>query len=154
MKALKVRIVPGTGEAEGTMAYPSAYKGKEVDGRGLGVIGYSGDISRGGTEAWCLIAVDDALAAVYAADPDMEIVTRTQAEALLEQWRIAKGEPDEQVNDPDRLTAIIAKQGAGIALSAEDLDALDPTNATAGIVKQSVQFKQTLKDVSNVVAIT
>ncbi len=152
MKAVKVRIRRG-GEGENLMLYPAAYKGSEVGRSGLqGPIAYSGHIARGGAEAWCIIVLDNALATTYAADPDMEIVTKTDAQALLEEWRIAKGEPEEVVTNPDRLTAIIAKNGAGVALSAEDQKALDPDDATGGVTKQSVTFATKLKGVSNVAA--
>ena len=153
MKAVKVRIRRG-GSGENLMVYPAGYKGVEVGKSGLGgPVSYSGHIARGGSEAWCIIVLDDALAASYAADPDMEIVTKADALALIETWRVAKGEPEEVVTDPDRMTAIIAKSGAGVALSTEDQKALDPDDATGGVTKQSVTWVAKLKGVSNVAAV-
>ena len=133
MKVLRVRIRRG-GEGENMMLYPTAFR--SVDLMGLGPIYSSGHIARGGPEAWCIcIVLDDAVAGNYAQDLDMEIVTSAQAVTLMEEWRVLKGDPEETVTDPDRMTAIIAKQGAGIALSVEDLKALDVDDSTPGINK-------------------
>ncbi len=143
MKVLRVRIRRG-GAGENMMLYPNLFR--SVDIMGTGPIYYSGHIARGGTEAWCIcIVLDDAVAAQYAQDPDMDIITAAQADTFMEEWRILKGEPEETVNDPNRLTAILAKQGAGIALSDEDLKALDVNDPTPGINK-------TLKSVVDILA--
>jgi len=97
---------------------------------------YSGGIGMGRKEEWCIIGLDDDLADEYAMDPDMEIVTEEQADTLMEAWRIDKGEPEEFVQDPARIQAIAAKQAAGIPLTREDLDALDPESPVPGINKR------------------
>ena len=123
------------------MVYPARYKAEEVDRNGLGPLNvnqahaYSGHIARGGTEAWCIILLDDALADEYATDTDMEIITPQRADVLMEQWRVLKGVPEESVTDPDRLTAILIKQNLGQPLSAEDLKALDVNDPTPGVNK-------------------
>ena len=151
MKVLKVRIRRG-GVDEEQMVYPARYRGKEIDRNGLGPLNvnqsnaYSGHISRGGREAWCIILLDDALADDYATDPDMEIVAAVQADVLMEQWRVEKGNvPEERVTDPDRLNAISIKQNKGTALSPEDLKSLDPNDPMPGVNK-------TLKKVVDIIA--
>jgi len=66
----------------------------------------------------------------------MEIISDTVADALMEQWRIDNDEPEEVIKSLDRINAIRAKQGAGIALTAEDLRALDPDDPMPGINKR------------------
>ncbi len=141
MKILKVHIRRGV-EGEDLMIYPTRYRAQEVDSNGLGPLNvnqsnaYSGHIARGGQDAWCIIILEDALAGKYAADPDMKIITPAAADALMEAWRVAKGESEEIVLDPDRITAIAAKQVANISLTAEDLRALDPNDKVPGVNKR------------------
>lgn len=141
MKIVKVRIRRG-GVGQSQMVYPSRYRAEEVDRNGLGPLNvnqagaYSGHIGRGGSEEWCIIVLDDDLANEYALDPNMEIVTPAQADALMEQWRIDNGESEEVVLDPNRINAIVAKQNAGIALTAEDTAALDVNDPIRGINKR------------------
>jgi len=55
---------------------------------------------------------------------------------LMEQWRIDNDESEDVVSDSTRLQAIVAKQNAGIALSTEDLAALDVNSPVLGINKR------------------
>jgi len=141
MKVVKVRIRRGN-VGENQMMYPTRYSAEEVDRNGLGPLNvnqtgaYSGHIGRGGTEEWCIIVLEDALADEYAKDRDMEIISDTEADALMEQWRIDNDEPEEVIRDPERLRAISVKQAASIALTAEDLRALDPDDPMPGINKR------------------
>jgi len=150
MKVVKVHIRRG-GVGESQMMYPSRYSAEEVDRNGIGPTSvngtgaYSGHIGRGGTEEWCIILLDDALADEYAHDPEMEIISDTVADALMEQWRLDNDEADEVIRDPDRLDAIRAKQAVSIELSAEDLRALDPNDPMPGINKR-------LRKVADIVA--
>ncbi len=141
MKVVKVHIRRGA-VGESQMVYPARYKAEEVDRNGMGPLNvnqshaYSGHIARGGSEAWCFILLEDALADVYATDPGMEIVTAVAADIEMEQWRVAKGNvPEEYVSDPDKINAILIKQNAGTPLSAEDLKALDPEDPMPGVSK-------------------
>lgn len=141
MKIVQVRIQRGA-EGEDLMVYPSRYRAQEVDRNGLGPLNvnqsgaYSGHIARGGNEAWCLIILEDDLANEYALDSGMKIITPQAADDLMEQWRVAKGESEEVVQSPERLMAIAAKQAAGLSLTAEDLQALDPEHAMPGVNKR------------------
>lgn len=152
MKVLKVHIRRGDfSKGEHQMVYPARYNAQEVDMNGLGPLNvnqtgaYSGHIGRGGSEEWCIIILDDALADEYALEPDMEIITPDEGDVLMERWRIDNDEPEEVVSDPDRINAIRAKQGAGIALSSDDLRALDPSDRMRGITKR-------LRKVADIVA--
>lgn len=137
MKVLKVHIRRGR-KGEDLMVYPARYKAEEVDRNGLGpclvngACAYSGDIGRGKDDEYCIICLRDDLAEEYAKDPDMEIVSPEDADALMEQWRLDNGLP-ETVIDSDRIQAIAAKQAAGLTLTKSDLDALDPTKSEPGI---------------------
>lgn len=153
MKLVSVRIRRGDykkGEAQ--LVYPDRYDPREVDAEGLSAVqlggnagvGMSGDIGRGGTEEFCVIALPDALADEYAEDPDMELITETQCDLLHEDWRKSNGLPEEMVTDEMRLRVIEAKQKAGIALSQEDMDALDPTKPVKGINKTKTPVSEIL----------
>lgn len=132
MKHVKVRIQRGSA-GQNQMVYPARYDSREVGRSKAGGLEYSGGIRNGGDEEWMLVLLDDALAAEYAKDPDMEIVSDTQADALSEDWRVLRGEPVERVTDANRMLAIIAKTSAGVALSAEDLASLDPNSDVPGV---------------------
>lgn len=134
MKFVRVRIRRGDrSKGEAPMTYPTRFDPDEVHRHGIGHIAYSGHLAEGGDQEWTIIGLDDAVADEYATDPDMEIVDAPTADADMEAWRIRKGEPAEQVRDPNRLAAIQAKQQAGIALTAEDMEALDPESSVPGI---------------------
>lgn len=144
---VKVRIVRGETQQ---LQYPKRYNAVEVDRHGLsasafgGPCGHSGGIGMGQVEEYCLILMPDDLAAEYAADPDMEIVDAATADTLMEQWRIDQDLPEETVGSESRLIAIRAKQEAGIALSAEDLQALDPASPVPGINRTRRPVAETL----------
>jgi hypothetical protein len=152
MKIVKVHIRRGH-KGENMMVYPALYDAEEVDRSGLGPCGingtgaYSGAIGAGGAEEHCLILVEDEVADRYVTDPEMEVITAEEADALMEQWRLDNEESEEVVTDVTRIQAIAAKQAAGITLSAEDRAALDPTSLVRGINKR-------LKKMSVVVAKT
>ena len=141
MKAIKVRIRRGA-LGEDAMVYPARYNAQEVDRFGVGPCGvnfasisYSGAFRRGASEEHCIILLEDDLATEYAQDPDMEIVTAGEADALMEVWRIGNGAPEEVLLDTNRIDLIRAKRDAGIPLSSDDQDALDATKPTRGINK-------------------
>jgi len=148
-KVVKVHIRRG-GLGEDLMVYPSRYNAQEVDRMGVGplnVMGaaaYSGHIGMGGTEEWCIILLPPSLARDYARDPDMEIITPEEADFLLEEWRVMRGDSEEIVKDPNRIVAIHAKQLAGIALTPEDLRALDPEDPIPGINKRVIPLRNIL----------
>jgi len=152
MKAVKIRIRRGDkSKGEDAMLYPARYNPYEVDANGYatptvgGRCALSGGLARGEDEEWGIVVLKDELADEYALDPDMEIVSESVADALMEQWRVDKGLTEEVVRDPVRLTAIRAKQEAGLALSAEDLKALDPDDETPGINKRLRPIRRLLR---------
>lgn len=157
-RAVKVRIRRG-GLGENLMVYPARYDAHEVDRSGFGPLNaqraagaYSGHIGFGGDEEWCIIVLSTALAKEYARDPDMEIVTAAQADALMEEWRVFRGEPEEAVLDTNRVNAIQTKQAAGIALSGEDRRALDPSDAIPGINKRLRPIRGCVERIGGVIA--
>lgn len=157
MRLLKVRIKRGDyTKGEPQMVYPAKYNPVEVDRVGRSSvminsagISLSGDIGRGDDEEFCIIAMPDELALEYAKDPDMAIISSEEADALMESWRENNKVPVEAVADPVRLQAISAKQAAGIALSQEDMDALDPEKDTRGINKTRKPVGEMVKDIND-----
>jgi hypothetical protein len=127
------------------LVYPKRYNAEEVDRNGFGPTNvngtgaYSGGIGMGGSEEYCIIVLDDELADEYAQDPDMEIVDEDTADALMEQWRINKGESDDIITDPERIRAISVKQAAGIELTQSDRDALNANSNVRGINKRLIK---------------
>lgn len=134
MKILKVIIRRVTDPTKPRMSYPDVYKAEEVDRSGVGVLAYSKAMSRGSDTEECIICVEDSIADKYLTDSDITELTQLQAEALVSQWDTDNNEPIETVNDVNRLIAIQAKKAAGITLTQNDLDALDPDSSVKGIV--------------------
>ena len=155
MKLLKVRIRRGA-LGENAMIYPAGYNAQQVDREGIYAIGLpvqdalSGGIGLGDAEEWCLIALSNSVAADYASDPDMEVVTEAQANTLLADWRTdrlargAHGERAERITDQPRLDLIREKRDGGGPSSQQDRDALDPANAELGINSGPRTVPQTL----------
>ena len=121
--------------------YPAAYDAVNIDRVGFSAaninqlsISMSGEIGRGGSEEWGIIAMPDAVADAYALDPDMEIISSTEADTLMQAWRIQNKVSEERI-DADVINAIRAKREAGIPETQEDLDALDVTKPDRGITK-------------------
>ncbi len=137
MKFVVVTIRAGGDNDQKRMNYPDLYDAKIVERHKTGPIIYNGGISRGGPIAECMLKLSDRLADIYAADPDMRILSTVEADAWIASNPQVQSQPIEQVTDVDRLTAIIAKNVAGQALSAEDLEAVDPDSDTPGIVKKT-----------------
>ncbi len=144
MKILKIRIRRGD-VGENMMIYPVGYSAEQVDREGVYAVGLpvqdalSGGIGLGDAQEWGLIAMNDAVAAQYDADPDMEIVTETEANTLLADWRAdrltrgAHGEQEERITNQGTLDLIREKRDARISLSAREMAALDPDNDELGI---------------------
>jgi hypothetical protein len=120
-------------QAKNRMLYPASYDANEVEAGKVGPLIYEGRLARGELTSKVLLRASDALAAKLNVDDDVEIVTAAVADAWLAQNVELNAKPDEVVTDPDRLLAIIAKNAAGVALSAEDLEALDPDKAVKGV---------------------
>jgi len=135
MKIVKVYIRRG-GVGENQLCYPASYNAEQVDREGFGptamfgTSSYSGGVGRGENHEYCLIVLEDALAETYAVDKDMEIIDPSEADTLMEQWRIDNHESEEVVDDPERLQAIASMVTANIPLSAEDLKAMDVEDPT------------------------
>ena len=152
MKLVKVKIVRGN-KGESAMKYPVRYDAVEVDRMGMSATAlnyascsYSGAMSRAEPIEFCIIAMPDNLADDYATDADMEIITELEADTFMEQWRLDNNAPEETVTNVSRIQAITAKQNANMALTQEDLDALDSTKPVRGINKTRKPVREVLGD--------
>jgi len=117
------------------MVYPDAahggpYDPYEIDRVGIGprmsggMCTYSGDIGKGGDYEYCIIVLPDGLAETYAEHPDMEIIAESEADALMADWRINQGLPEEVLDEVAKAKADLytAKVNAGLSLSQEEVD--------------------------------
>ncbi len=119
------------------MKYPAAYNSKEMQRKRRGTAIRDGGIQRGGDSAEMLCQVPDAYADTLALDPDIRIIARPQVEAWLAANPNLAKQSIEQVSDEMRLGMIRTKIAAGVALSQEDLDALNPDHPTRGITRKT-----------------
>lgn len=142
---VKVLIRRDTNPTNSSMVYPDRYIATEVDACGIGPTGvngsasYSGHMARGGDVEWCFIMLPYDLAYEYAEDPDMDVVTPEHADECMERWCRERGDSEDIVRDRERVLAINTKLLAGIELTQEDKDALDPESPIRGINKRLVK---------------
>jgi len=154
MKIVKVKLRRG-GPGEDMMLYPDAVHGGpydpyEVDRVGIGprmsggMCAYSGDIGKGGDHEYCIIVLPDALAETYAEHPDMEIITESEADTLMADWRVKQGMPEERLDEVAKAKADLyeAKVNAGLGLSQEESDDLGTLKVT----------KPTLEPMADIIA--
>jgi len=122
------------------MVYPAVYDAQEVEALKIGPILYPGEIGKGAGFEHCIICLsDDVVAQEYinASNGDIIELTAAQVDAYMaERWE-GRHNPEEAVTHSDRIQAIIAKTGAGIALSDEDRAALDPDNRMLGVNRRN-----------------
>ncbi len=118
---------------ENQIQYPAVYDAAEVDRVKLGPLVYKGRHDEGDETGEVCTCMKDEAAAKYAQDPDIQILTEAETTRWLQANPNLAGIPEEQVTDPDRLQAIQTKIAAGVALSTEDRDALDPDKPVRGI---------------------
>ena len=133
---LRVTMIRGNKSiGEDAMLYPAIYNPSEVDQNKLGPIVYEGAFSRGEAIEECLIFIEAAVADRYATnDPRrFAILNEREADTWLGANKQLANQPEERVTDPNRIQAILAKNVSGVALSQEDLYALDPDNPMQGI---------------------
>ena len=142
MKLVKVHIRRGSAD-QSMMVYPSRYKAQEVDRCGLGMMNYSGHIGRGNKEEWLICCLDDEVADEYAKDEHMELII--QADALMLEWQGVDDQPEETVQDPNRIQAIIAKKMLNLPITAEDMRAMDPEDEIPGVNKRKVDTKRMIE---------
>lgn len=118
---------------ENQIQYPAVYDAVEVDRNKLGPLIYKGRHDEGDETGEVLTALKDEVADRYAQDPDVRIITKAAATTWLKNNPNMANDPEEQVTDSERLVAIQTKIAAGITLSTEDRDALDPDKPVRGI---------------------
>ncbi len=116
-----------------TMLYPAEFNAQAVQNASGGPQIRDGGIGNGQATEEMLMRIDDALATTYDASTDMRIVTQAEADTWLGNNPRVQEMPEERVTDVDRIALIQAKQSAGISLSPEDLDALDPDKPIRGV---------------------
>lgn len=133
MKFVLVTINLETIPGRNRMNYPKVYNAQEVEIRKKGPLQYDGGIGRGESTEELLIYLQNETADKYAEDIRIRIITDAEANTWLSKCKRLEGSGEERVTDPNRMLAIIAKNAAGVALSQEDLDALNPDNKIAGI---------------------
>jgi hypothetical protein len=139
MKYLKIRIRRGDSKkGEHQMVYPDIYDAMEVEQVKVGPILYPNEIGKGASEEDCLICFsDNTTADEYIAQGDGDIIQLTEAEVdeyMNTRWE-RRNDGEEQVLNPERLLAIQVKLQAGVALSGEDQDVLNPDKRVSGINK-------------------
>ena len=139
MKYLKIRIRRGDiRKGEPQMVYPDIYDAMEVEQVKVGPILYPNEIGKGASEEDCLICFgDDTIADEYISQSKGDITQLTEVEVdeyMNTRWE-RRNDGEEQVLNPERLLAIQVKLQAGVALSAEDRDVLNPDKRVAGINK-------------------
>jgi len=135
LKFIKVTIKRDINPDNPTMKYPEVYNADVIESVKAGPIIYDGGLSRGEDTEECLILVSDQIADTYNQDPDISILTKTEAETWIANNTGIQEQPDEQITDSNRLLAILAKQAVGQAFSQEDLDAVNPDKPVKGIEK-------------------
>ena len=127
------------GRGENQIKYPPVYDAIDVDRNIQGGLVYQGRHDEGDATGEILMFMKNALADTMLVDPDVRELTKAEADTWLVDNPNLKGEPTELVDDADRLQAIIAKNAAGITLSAEDLAALDPDDDTVRGIKRKLR---------------
>ena len=128
MKYVIVTIKRETDISKPRMRYPVGYDHRDVNNTVR-----DGGLERGEDVEEALIRVNDTVGTLYDRDPDMRIVTKTEADVWLGQEPRLAAQPEERVTDVNRLIAIQTKKAVGVPLTQEDNDALDPDNAIRGI---------------------
>ena len=118
---------------EDQIQYPAVYDAVEVDRSRLGPLIYKGRHDEGDETGEVLTALKDEVADRYAQDSDVRIVSKAVVTTWLKNNPNMAADPEEQVTDSERLMAIQTKIAAGITLSTEDRDALDPDKPVRGI---------------------
>jgi hypothetical protein len=139
MKYLKIRIRQGdVRKGEHQMVYPDVYDAMEVEQTKIGPILYPNEMGKGASEEDCVICFrDDATAGEYIAQSKGDIVELSEVEVdeyMMTRWE-RRNDGEEQVTNSERLLAIQVKLQAGVVLSTEDNDALNPDKRVSGINK-------------------
>lgn len=140
-KFIVVTITRDTRPNMPTMQYPANYIPEVVGSYMMGAPLLDGAIAAGGNIAESLVLIsDDAFAdsLVTGSGGAIRAVIRVQADNWIQGNPKFADQPTEVITDRDRLQAIIAKNGAGIALSVEDLKALDPDDVIPGIRRRLI----------------
>ena len=143
MKYLKIRIHRGDHRrGENQMVYPDVYDAMEVERAKFGPILYPNEIGKGASEEDCVICFhDDVVATEYLKDPGIVELSEAEVdEYMATRWE-RRQDSLERVTDPDRISVIQVKLAAGMELTDEDRDVLDPDKRTPGINRANKDHK-------------
>ena len=159
-RIVKVRIRAGNvrmGETQ--MIYPAVWHPEEVDMQGGCTmlnpneidVCMTGDIGRGGSEQWLIVALPVALALAYAEDPDIAIIDSIEADTIMETARVGNNQPLERVRNADAVNVIREKQkvNPNVVLTADEESVLNPDNPMKGINKTRRPSKVVMPDISD-----
>lgn len=137
MKFVVVTIRRNPSPGAAPMLYPGGYNAKAVHNSSGGPQLRDGGIGNGDNSEEMLIRVGNELADRLDESPDMRIANLPAADAWILVYANAKGLPEEVVTDSERIALIQAKQTAGIPLTSEDTDALDPDKPVRGVNRRT-----------------
>lgn len=133
----KFVVITLTKNQAGNTVFPQAYNPQEVDRNKTGPILSDKGFERGEQTEERMLFLADLVADAYGLDPDMRVLSQIEADTWIRNNPALTNEPEEQITDPDRLLAIMAKALAAgapaLTLSAEDQDALNPEDPMKGI---------------------
>jgi len=136
---IKRNRVPG----QPRFQYPAVYNAAEVQEAKRGPLVYDSHLEDDDEETTgLLVYLDSAVAERYASDPGCKKLTQDEASAWLGSCRRHNAQPVEVVTNASRLQAILAKQAAGVKLSTEDKDAVNPAKSVPGIERRPVTLKE------------
>lgn len=150
MRAIRATIRRNTSENGPSMVYPKTWNAQEVDRNGKvvspGLGGYGGDLSRGADSEYVVAVVKEGLAEKYVADPDIKILSETEANALLSENRTKNNISEIAIKNPELVEIIKLKLQRGLSISTEEEKALDPNDSTPGINKIPLTIREMVSD--------
>jgi len=115
--------------------YPPEYDAQEIERAKRGPLVYGGGILvLDGEVEELLIRLQDSVADKLLKNPlCRELATQEEVDAWLAASPIIQRLPDEKVTDANRVALVNTRAVAGLPLSQDDLDVLNPDNLKAGV---------------------
>jgi hypothetical protein len=143
MSLVPIKITVRKGDpqnGEPVMKYPKGHNPKIIDQSGIGMhYGKTQQIGKGATEEYALTAVPQWYLDEYIKDAKkageedlIEVLTEEQAEEFFAQH---VPEPDEIIDDKEKIDLLIIKKQLGVELTKEEMKAINPDDNTSGIIK-------------------
>ena len=116
--------------------YPPEYNAQEIERAKHGPLVYGGGILiLDGEIEELLIHLQDEVAAKLLKSPLVRELTHEEANAWLAASPIMQRLPDEKVTDADRVALVSTRAVAGLPLSQDDLDVLNPDHPKSGVTR-------------------